>query len=607
MKLIKKLSFALLATGLSSLVVTSCNLPFVSARKPEKIVLFQSAQNSTFPLDRIMHSIVDKYNTDHKDNPDFLKVVYQNADITQTTSEFNLANSVATRIRAGADNIPSVILGSISAPYLINQLERLLDVSTDSFFSSQPIINEINEITKNIIGVNHITQNALPFDLTDLDALYFNKPVMQRLFTLFKQGGGKIDENSKIYNQLQTQTALPANNFWSTVTLKNNEVFKDKTINDSTFDNLESIFKFSSMIYGGLNLTNVSPDTDQSILEIDYDRNLLTKYIWSKLGNSEKDFLWNLKAKANNPRDLVVNFDNLKKQKTIDTTKKAIQFWYDNIHVSRSTNDKDIRSIKLNNSGRYGFSFNDIRDSNAAFAIGPTVTLAQATISKYSIDTFISNKENKTDEQIIQEAERKFTHPNDIYWAPQLTKMDDSDKKTYQIGGSYLIPISSGDPGIDKATINFLKYLYSVNNEAVANPNDSVVAQIENGSGYFVPLKTNISSSINEQRKTEFDNLATKYDFSKIDLARKVYVYKNQPQEWDSYYYTQAGLITREGIDVLLSDPQNVSLVNVKNDSKTAKIFKFISDNVIGAAAYNAKVKTPDEIMNEIRAELRTN
>lgn len=44
-----------------------------------------------------------------------------------------------------------------------------------------------------------------------------------------------------------------------------------------------------------------------------------------------------------------------------------------------------------------------------------------------------------------------------------------------------------------------------------------------------------------------------------------------------------------------------------KNDSKTAKIFKFISDNVIGAAAYNAKVKTPDEIMNEIRAELRTN
>ncbi|SYV94262.1 Uncharacterised protein, partial [Mycoplasmoides gallisepticum] len=43
---------------------------------------------------------------------------------------------------------------------------------------------------------------------------------------------------------------------------------------------MESIFKFSSMIYGGLNLTNVSPDTDQSILEIDYDRNLLTKYIW---------------------------------------------------------------------------------------------------------------------------------------------------------------------------------------------------------------------------------------------------------------------------------------------------------------------------------------
>lgn len=148
---------------------------------------------------------------------------------------------------------------------------------------------------------------------------------MQRLFALFKQGGGKINENSKIYNQLQTQTVLSANNFWSTVALKNNEVFKDKTINDSTFDNLESIFKFSSMIYGGLNLTNVSPDTDQSILEIDYDRNLLTKYIWSKLGNSEKDFLWNLKAETNNPRDLVVNFDNLK-TKTIDTTKKAINF-----------------------------------------------------------------------------------------------------------------------------------------------------------------------------------------------------------------------------------------------------------------------------------------
>ncbi|QMT98737.1 hypothetical protein H3143_01210 [Mycoplasma tullyi] len=604
MKLIKKLSFALLTAGLSSVIVTSCNFTVNNPKRSNKTVLFQSAQNNTFPLDRLMHSLVEKYNNDHKNDPNFLRVVYQNADITQATSEFNLANSVANRIKSNADNIPNIILSSISASYLINQFERLLDVNTDSFFNSQPIINQINEITKDIIGVNHISQNALPFDLTDLDALYFNKPVMQRLFALFKEGGGTIDEQSKIYNQLKTDTSLPESNFWAKLTLKSTDAFKDKKIDDSTFDNLESIFKFSKMIYDGLNLDKVSPDSDQSILEIDYDRNLLTKYLWNKLGNNEQDFLWTLKAEANDPKNFVVNFDNLKKQATIDTTKKAIQFWYDNIRVTRATNNKDIRSIKLNNSGRYGFSFNDIRNSNAAFAIGPTVTLGQATISKYSIDTFI-NKENKSDQQIIKEAEQKFTHPHDIYWAPQVTKMDDSNKRTYQIGGSYLIPISSGDPEVDKATINFLKYLYSGNNATITN--DSVVAKIENGSGYFVPLKTNLSPTINEQRKTELNKLANKYDFSKLDDASKVDIYKNQYEEWDSYYFTQAGLITRQGLDVLLKDPQNVSLVNVKNDSKTAKIFRFISDNVINAAVHNAKTRTPDEIMGLINKELGTN
>ncbi|WP_027121951.1 P68 family surface lipoprotein [[Mycoplasma] imitans] len=602
MKLIKKLSFALLTAGLSGVVVTSCGSFNNPNNKPEKTVLFQSAQNSSFPLDRLMQSLVDTYNNEHKNDSDFLKVVYQNSDINHSTSEFNLANSVINKIKSNADNIPNIILSSLSASYLINQFERLLDVTTDNFFASKPFINQVNEVTKNIIGANHITQNALPFDLTDLDALYFNKPVMKKLFALFKLGGGTVDENSKIFNNLKTETTLPADNFWSTLTVKSNEVYNGQTINDQTFDNLESIFKFTKLLYSGLNLTNLTPASDKSIFEIDYDRNVLTKYLWNKLGNSENDFLWTLKADPNDPKDFAVNFDNLSKESTIKATKDAIQFWYDNIKVTRTSTNKDIRSIKLNNSGRYGFSFNDIRNNNAAFALGPTVTLGQATISKYTIDTFI-DKTNKTDEQIIQEAEQKFVHPDDVYWSDQLTKMDSSYKHSYIIGGSYLVPISSSDQAVNKATINFLKYLYSSKN-AATNNSKPVIEKIEDGSGYFVPLKNNFSEVINSQRQDQLGELAKQYNFSMLDMTRKVFVYKNKPEEWDSYYFTQAGLITRNGLDSFLKNSENYSLVDAKNDSKTAAIFKLISDNVLNSAVYNSKVKTPDEIMSLIAQEL---
>ncbi|MDC4163304.1 hypothetical protein LNO75_01755 [Mycoplasma sp. T363T] len=603
MKLISKLSRVLFSIGLSGIIFSSCSFSS-KEQEPKKTIIFQSAQNKSFPLDRIMHSLVETYNKNHANNPDFLKVVYQNSEITKVDSEFKLANTISHKIKQKSDNVPNLFLGSISGSSLINQYQRILDVSSDEFFKSQPFIEQINQITKKIVGVNHSNQSALPFDLTDLDVLYFNKPVMLKLFSIFEAGGGIVVKQSKIYNHLITKTALPEDSFWLKLTPKSHDVFKGKTIDDSTFDNLESIFKFSSIIYNGIDFSIATPDANYSILEIDYERNLFTKHLWNKLGNSEETFLWNLKANPKNDKEFAVNFDNFKNEQTREITKKTIQFWYDNIKVFRTKNKFDIRSIKLNNSGKDNFSFNDIRNSNAAFAIGPTVGISQATISKYSIDNFIANKNNKSDLEIIKDAEQKFVKPDDVYWTSQITKIDDSDKYTYQIGGSYLIPISSGDEKVDKATINFIKFLYSYKNSGWINPSDPIIETIEDRSGYFVPLKSNWKAE-NVRRNNQIKELKKSFDYSKLTNEQKIDLYKNKAQEWDSYYFMQSGLTIRNGIAVLLDNNKtNVSIVDIKNDAKTAKTFKFISDNILNTSVFNSNSITPDKIFELIDKEL---
>ncbi|QZX49354.1 P68 family surface lipoprotein [Mycoplasma sp. E35C] len=613
MKLSTKIFSFTIGLSLCTSILASCGAPSGTQREitpgspdtpgspGEKTIFFQSAQTREYPLNRIMQSFVSYYNEHHKNDEGFIKVVYQDRTVTKATSEFNLATIISQKIQTKDPNIPQLIIGSLSSAYEINRNERLLEINQNDYFKNQPLIEKINDTTKTIIGLNNVSQSALPFDLTDLDALYFNKPVMQKLFDLFESGGGTIDKESNIYKKITTKTQVAADSFWAQVKLKNNEVFKGKTIDDSTFDNLESMFKFSKMIYDGFDLEKVkSMDNDNSILEIDYDRNVFLKHLWNKLGNKKETFLWTLQPDADKNNEFTVNFDNLKKEETKKVIKEVMQFWFDNAKVRRINNKYDFKSIRLNKGGSDGtLSFTRSRSSNLAFAIAPTVGLADSTISKDSIDK-LTNGTNKTDAQKVKEADTKILSPNDVYWTHQVTKFDNTEKRTYEVGGSYLVPISSPDPEINKGTLNFMKYLYS----GTFN-NINLVDEIENQSGYFVPTKINWSKEVNDAKQKAFDEMQSTYNFSNVNEEQKINLYAKDYKNWDKYYYAQSGLITREGLkDILDNNKSDVSVIDFRNDADTSTISGYITKNVIEASTYNSKHKTPDEVIKQIEEKL---
>ncbi|QMT98698.1 hypothetical protein H3143_00980 [Mycoplasma tullyi] len=581
----------------------------------DKIVI-QTAQNRFFPLMHAFSQIVDLYNKQFANTPGFLPVELQQSEMTNATSEAQLTNNVVGSIRSNSPLVPNIILANLNSAYRINSFNRLLDLSNN------PIINENyfdSDIYNNFNKIPGATENsdkvfAIPFNLTTTDSLVFNKPVMNLLFKLVKDGGGMVDENSEIYKELKMEEGsmdkIPANKKWKNLEVQNNQVYKDVKVSDDTFSNLESMFEFAKKFTDGLKV-KANPEAtgqqkDLKVFMLDFGPAVYQKYLWSKLGNSRQSWLWNLKVE-NNQFDL--DFSNLRRT----TDKNTIGTTYDffkNSYTTLGLNDNQVlKSIYFGTGGTSDWTSWDIRTYDTAFGIAPHVGWNQSVLSPFTIRTFRASREAVT-QQEIDNAKTNFAPASDVLWKTQLTKLDKSNpnRNTFWIGGSSLVGISTSKQR-DEQTKKFLEWLF--NNDTRINVPDSPlnnlsVNQILNSvSSYDLTSKEALSETAQKALEATIAKEQTEVDKVKGNPTPETF---SNP-DWSRIYLNKGALSSLTDWltfkKELTSDPSNNSIAFIHTDDTANRILSILNGAVSGITrAPEATNLTKENLLTQINGAL---
>ncbi|QMT98699.1 hypothetical protein H3143_00985 [Mycoplasma tullyi] len=589
--------YSIAALSSLGIFLSSCTGAARTAPKGEfddKVVI-QTAQNRFYPLMAAFSQLVDLYNKEHANTPGFLPVELQQSEKTNASRELQLTNNVVGSIRSNSPLVPNIILADLNAAYEINRYNRLLDLSNSpiinaNYFDSD-LYNNYNKVTGSDQNGNKVY--AIPFNLTTTDGLVFNKPVMSLIFDMVEKGGGTVDKTSATYKELHLDNYMTklANKKWSDLMVKSADVYKDLSVNDKTFSNLESMFEFSKKFTDGLQLksnpTVTGQQNDLKIFMIDYGSTIYQKYLWAKLGNSKESWLWNLKLDGN---QFDLDFSNIRtpeKQKIIGDTYD----FYKNNYTSLNLNDKQLlKSIYFATNRGNDWAGSNIRDFDTAFGIAPQVAWNRTVVSPYVINRYRDDANKPVTQQDINNALAKFPAENEVLWKTQVTKFDQNNlnKNTFWIGGSSLIGISTSQRR-DEQTRKFLEWLF--NNDTKINVPDSPlynqsINQILNTvSSYVLTSKQALSTQTEQTLK---DNIAKEQaEVDKIKDKPTVENYNNK--DWSTIYLNKASLATLQDWltfkSELTKDRTNNSIVSINTNDKANGILSIIDGAISGITA----------------------
>ncbi|MDC4183575.1 P68 family surface lipoprotein [Mycoplasma bradburyae] len=615
MAILGSLGFVLSSCGKMS-GTPSTNKPVTPPGQFDNKIVIQTAQNKFYPLMWAFAEIVDLYNKQFKDTEGFIPVELQQSEVSKANSELELTNKVVGEISSKSPLVPNIILADLNAAYKINGYNRLLDLSNNTIINENYFDSDIYNNFNKISGSSETDKKvyAIPFNLTTTDSLVFNKPLMNLLFKLVKEGGGMVEENSKIYQELKMENfeSRFMNKKWKNLQIKDNMTYKGLTIDDNTFSNLESMFEFSKKIVDGLKLkedsamASESRDRDLKIFMLDYGPNIYQKYLWSKLGNSKDKWLWNFKLKDGT---FDLDFTNLKKTEDQNTIGTTYDFFKNSYSTLDLKNNQTLKSIYFGSGGVSDWASWDIRNFDTAFAIAPHVGWNQSVFSPFTVKTFRATKGDVTQED-INNAKTNFASASEVLWKSQLTKFDKTNpnKNTFWIGGSSLIGISTSDKR-DAQTKKFLEWLFN-NNTRINVPdsplNNKSISEILNSiSAYDLTSKNALSDTAKTALETTINAEQAEVDKVKAEPTPETL----KTPDWSKIYLNKGALASLNDWltfkKELTAKPQENSIAFINTDEKASGILSIINSAISGITkTASATNLTKENLIKQIQDKL---
>ncbi|TQC51306.1 glycerol ABC transporter substrate-binding protein [Mycoplasmopsis mucosicanis] len=592
---------------LSASSILSTPLIAVSCSSRPNEVIFRLPQGENWPLASAVKPFVEYYNKTQKDNPDFIKVKAVFSQKDGIFSEFELIKSIKESIESGRLNtVPNLILGAQSGAYVINQDRRLLDVS-DTGVNKKYFIKEIANLHSQLSGqADDDKLYNLPFDNIDVNALQINLDLMYKMFELIKEGGGQVDESSKIYEKAleasKTGSNIPDKSIWLALKAKKDGFKNLQKVDDETFSSLEGVRHFSKAFAEGVELDydKVNKDTlPGEVYAIDYQ---------------EDTFLQELQARTNKATfELKTNKDNPNQPTSIqynivsdpDVQKSFKELWDDyNDSVITYSNDIDAKTSKHFQSVKYmsnkGSEWGSYRILKYHSAISYAPSLGANSIFQTPRSHYLFTSKDSFGTHTEEEFKKYTAQKDDVSINPQIILNKKGGNKVFQEGGSSIIPVDVKDERFNKATKAFIKWLYTGENDIIQDireaglkePNWKTFAKL---SGYIMP----ISEITKEENIKWVDEEYAKYE-KRISEEESKGDQKDDKKIYDESSYKNHLVSYKISLESILKLKQNdVKPLSLVKDDVTAEITKAILSGMFNSSKYDSPSKTSADKMIE--------
>lgn len=499
--------------------------PIVAAKcgdgNETKSIVFQIGHGKSWPLSGGLAPFAEYYNKTFKGQKDFMPVKMSYADDHNTTSEFVLARRAKDNIESGNfKDVPNIILGAQSGAYVINQYNRLMDLSDvgikkDIFNQS---IADLHSILSGQADKSRVYN--IPFDNADTDALAFNLDALYFMLKMIEDGKGEVDWNADIPKRAKDAAQpgvgndLPEKSIWRALKLKEGEPFKGFKVDEKTFKSMEKIRELAVKFHEGTTLEESKVDADTitgEVLSIDYNAQAFLKEFKSRIGKTENDVIWKLVLTGDQKKPTRVEY-NLPNNPEYVKTFKELWDTYTTKSIKRhvkkiNENSKVFSSIKYMEHGIQEWGSWNIREFKSAISILASVGTNQRMLSSVSRKLFSKLKDGTQ----VKDFEKNNAKFEDVYLLPQLTLMSEGKDQIFAEGGSSILAVDTSkerdtNTPENRATKKFLSWLYTGKNTHTGTEEENwkTFAKL---SGYIMPLKNVISDANEKWMKEEIDRL----------------------------------------------------------------------------------------------------
>ncbi len=499
--------------------------PIVAAKcgggNETKSIVFQIGHRKSWPLSGGLAPFAEYYNKTFKGQKDFMPVKMSYADDHNTTSEFVLARRAKDNIESGNfKDVPNIILGAQSGAYVINQYNRLMDLSDvgikkDIFNQS---IADLHSILSGQADKSRVYN--IPFDNADTDALAFNLDALHFMLEMIEKGKGEVDWNADIPKRAKEAAQpgvgndLPQKSIWRALKLKEGEPFKGFKVDEKTFKSMEKIRELAVKFHEGTTLDESKVDADTitgEVLSIDYNAQAFLKEFKSRIGKTENDVIWKLVLTGDQKKPTRVEY-NLPNNPEYVKIFKDLWDTYTTKSIKRhvkkiNENSKVFSSIKYMEHGIQEWGSWNIREFKSAISILASVGTNQRMLSGVSRKLFSKLKDGTP----VKDFEKNNAKFEDVYLLPQLTVMSEGKDQIFAEGGSSILAVDTSkerdtNTPENRATKKFLSWLYTGKNTHTGTEEENwkTFAKL---SGYIMPLKNVISDANEKWMKEEIDRL----------------------------------------------------------------------------------------------------
>ncbi|WP_117275420.1 P68 family surface lipoprotein [Mycoplasmopsis edwardii] len=566
-------------------------------------IVFTAAQSGVYPLMIALKQIIPLYNETMNGHKDYVPVKLVTQNENNASSELELGVQQANYIKENSKNVANIILGNQGTAYLVNQYDKLLNVS--SVIKSQDFLDKVLNTHTKLVGedVNSKKIFNLPFNITDIDALSINLDLLAKLFEILETANAKIDKSSKLYQKVQASrnqgNEIPTDSIIHFVKVKENNKLSQLTINDQTFENILDLMNFSKVLLDNLEIdrTKVNaekyPTRDLAIFSVDYQQDTFFKVLNNKLKGKK---LWTLKD-SENPYDLSEINYHISSDK--DIQKVFIETLDEFIAQNKKLveNKNVLYNVKYENNKNEWASW-EIREYRTVFAFAAAVGYEQSIKSPTSVAFFAGGSEEKA---------AHFATADDVFLQPQLTKNNATDTYTsYCEGGSSLIPVSVDNNGKeDKGTILFLDWLY---NGEVEYDGEKIKVRdlLTKKSSYILPLKEKLTTASENWFDTEINKLSAKINHEKALLRNEEnaetqgQLKKSIAKHTTEINYLKAGKVSYQSLKTFVKkEDQDFSYLPI--DAKSSKIIKLIKDVLEQSTLKENEIKNSGQsVLNNI-------
>ncbi|WFQ92617.1 P68 family surface lipoprotein [Mycoplasma feriruminatoris] len=618
--------------GLSAMTFTVA-APFVaiacSTTSSSNRVLFSLAQGSGWPLSRSLKPLVKYYNETYKNEKGFVPVKFGFADNKENDpeivsheifSEFGLIKKVKEDFETGNTKaLPNIILGAQSGAYVINQNQRLLDVS-DQGINKALFSSKIADLHSVLAGQGKTDKLFnIPFDNADTDSVHYNLKLMKKMFELIKEGGGKVDDKLDIYKKAQESenskkgNKIPEKSIWSALKVKtkgngtsgtngNSGSLSKINVTEETFKSIKSLRELAADFVDGVEIdtSKIKDDTlSGEVFSIDYQEDEFYKELHSRIEKPVFE-LENVKSGDNISHKVKYNIVN--DNTTKDEFKKLWGEWKNSIkrHEDKSkgeTNKKVFQSMKfMANSNKEWGSWNIFR-FQSAFSLAASVGAHQNKISDLTKNHPYFGKDILNDPNFNTVNAKEADVFMDSQITPSITKGNNSTNSNIGIfheGGSSILPINVGNEKLNNGTKKFLKWIYTGTNKinGVEEENWLTLAKT---SGYIMPLK----KVVNENTVKTLQDLVGKLEMQLKD--------KNDLIKEPSYFtlnMLRSSLLSLKSLVQL--ETNKVTARAVVTDDRTADITGNIAKSLINQTNIDGKTTTEaDQLISQFEQIVR--